>query len=40
MLAHLGFMAGPAPIDRLTLFTLLLFVASFIAAGGRKLLTR
>lgn len=40
MLARLGFVAGPAPIDWLTLFTVLMFVASFIAAGRRKLLTR
>lgn len=40
MLAHLGFVAGPAPLDWLTLFTVLMFGASFIAAGRRKLLTR
>ena len=40
ILAHLGFVAAPAPLDWLTLFILLLFVASFIAAGRRKLLTR
>ncbi|MFA6113345.1 MAG: hypothetical protein WC729_05120 [Sphingomonas sp.] len=40
MLAHLGFVAGPAPLDWLTLFTVLLFVASFIAVGRRRLLTR
>ena len=39
MLAHLGFVAAPAPLDWLTLFTVLLFVASFIAAGRRNLLT-
>ena len=39
MLAHLGFVAAPAPLDWLTLFTVALFVASFIAAGRRKLLT-
>lgn len=40
MLAHLGFVAGPAPLDWLTLSVILLFAASFIAAGRRKLLTR
>lgn len=40
MLARLGFVAGPAPLDWLTMFTVLMFVASFIAAGRRKLLTR
>ena len=39
MLAHLGFVAAPAPVDWLTLFTVLLFAASFIAVGRRKLLT-
>jgi hypothetical protein len=40
MLAHLGFVAAPAPLDWLTLFIVLMFAASFIAAGRRKLLTR
>jgi hypothetical protein len=40
MLAHLGFAAGPAPIAWLTLFTLAIFAASFIAVGRRKLLAR
>jgi hypothetical protein len=40
MLAHLGFAVAPAPLDWLTLFTLLLFAATFIALGRRKLLTR
>jgi hypothetical protein len=40
MLAHLGFVAGPAPIDLLTMFIVLLFAAGFIAAGRRRLLTR
>jgi hypothetical protein len=40
MLAHLGVVAAPAPLDWLTLFAVLLFVASFIAVGRRKLLTR
>jgi hypothetical protein len=31
---------GPAPIDWLTLFTLRLFAAAFIATGRRKLLIR
>jgi hypothetical protein len=39
MLAHLGFVAAPAPLDWLTMFTILMFVAAFIAAGRRKLLT-
>ena len=38
VLAHLGFVAAPAPLDWLTMFTVLLFVASFIALGRRKLL--
>ena len=40
ILARLGFMGAPAPLDWLTMFTVLWFVASFIAAGRRKLLTR
>lgn len=40
ILAHLGFATGPAPLDWLTLFTVLLFAASFIAVGRRKLFTR
>ena len=40
MLAHLRFVAAPAPLDWLTMLTLLLYVASFIAIGRRKLLTR
>jgi hypothetical protein len=39
MLAHLGFVAAAAPLDWLTMFTVIIFVASFIAAGWRKLLT-
>lgn len=39
MLARLGFAAAPAPLDWLTIFTVLLFVASFIVVGRRKLLT-
>jgi hypothetical protein len=40
ILARLGFVAAPAPLDWLTMFTVLLFAASFIAAGRRKLLSR
>ncbi len=40
ILAHLGFVAAPAPLDWLTMFIVLMFVASFIAMGRRKLLTR
>lgn len=40
MLAHLGYAAAPAPLDWVTLFTVLLFAASFIVLGRRKLLTR
>jgi len=40
ILAHLGFVAAPAPLGWLTLFTVLMFAASFIALGRRKLLTR
>jgi hypothetical protein len=39
-LAQLGLVDSPAPLDWLTLFIVLLYVASFIAAGRRKLLTR
>lgn len=38
MLAHLGYAAGPAPLDLLTLFYVLVLVASFIAVGRRGLL--
>lgn len=38
MLAHLDYVAAPAPIDWLTLSIVLMFVASFIAVGRRKLL--
>ena len=38
MLAHLGFVPGPAPLDWLTMFTVTMFAAAFIAAGRRKLL--
>lgn len=40
MLAHLGFVPGPAPLDWLTLTTVMMFAASFVAAGRRNLLTR
>ena len=40
ILAHLGFVVAPAPLDWLTLLTLLMFAAAFIALGRRKLLTR
>ena len=40
VLAHLGFVAAPALLDWVTLFTVLLFVATFIVLGRRKLLTR
>lgn len=38
MLAHLGFVAGPQPLDLLTLFYVLVLVASFIAVGRRGML--
>lgn len=40
MLAHLRYVPAPAPLDWLTMFTVLMFAASFIAAGRRRLLTR
>ena len=40
MLAHLGFVAGPASIDWVTLFTVRVVAASFMAVGRRNLLTR
>jgi hypothetical protein len=39
MLAHLGHVAAPAPLDLLTLFYVLLLLASFIAVGRRGMLT-
>lgn len=39
MLAHLGYVAGPAPLDLLSLFYVLVLVASFIAVGRRGMLT-
>lgn len=38
-LAHLGFVAAPTPLGWLTMFIVLMFVASFIVLGRRKLLT-
>jgi len=38
MLAHLGFAAGPAPLDLLSLFYVLVLLASFIAVGRRGML--
>jgi len=40
ILAHLGFAHAPAPLDWVTMVTVLLFAASFIVLGRRKLLTR
>jgi len=40
ILAHLGFAPAPAPLDWVTMVTVLLFAASFIVLGRRKLLTR
>lgn len=37
-LAHLGYVAAPAPLDLLTLFYVLVLVASFIAVGRRGML--
>ncbi|KPQ21198.1 MAG: hypothetical protein HLUCCX21_07180 [Porphyrobacter sp. HL-46] len=39
MLAHLNYVAGPQPLDLLTLFYVLVLVASFIAIGRRGMLT-
>jgi hypothetical protein len=39
MLAHLGFVAAPAPLDWLTMLTGLMLLGSFIAVGRRGLLT-
>jgi hypothetical protein len=39
MLAHLGYTAAPAPLDLLSLFYVLVLVASFIAIGRRGMLT-
>ncbi|MBI1403445.1 MAG: hypothetical protein GC147_09540 [Porphyrobacter sp.] len=39
MLAHLGYAAGPRPLDLLTAFYVLVLVASFIAVGRRGMLS-
>jgi hypothetical protein len=39
MLAHLGYTAAPAPLDLLSLFYVLVLVASFVAVGRRGMLT-
>jgi hypothetical protein len=39
MLAHLGYVTGPAPIDLLTVFYVLVLLASFIAVGRRGMIT-
>lgn len=39
MLAHLGFAQGPAPLDLLSLFYVLMLASSFIAVGRRGMLT-
>jgi hypothetical protein len=38
MLAHLGYVARPQPLDLLSLFYVLLLVGSFIAVGRRGML--
>lgn len=38
MLAHLGFAAAPSPLDLLSLFYVLMMVASFIVVGRRGML--
>lgn len=38
-LAHLGFVTAPAPLGWLTMFVVVMFVASFIVLGRRRLLT-
>jgi hypothetical protein len=38
MLAHLGYTAAPSPLDLLSLFYVLVLVASFIAVGRRGML--
>ena len=40
VLAHLDFAEAPAPLDWVTMLTVLMFVASFIVLGRRKLLVR
>jgi len=38
ILAHLGFVPAPAPLDWVTMFTVMMFAASIIAVGRRGLL--
>ena len=38
MLAHLGYVTGPAPLDLLSMFYVLVLLASFIAIGRRGML--
>lgn len=40
MLAHTGFVTGPAPLDWLTMFSVVLLLATFWQAGRRGLMTR
>jgi hypothetical protein len=39
LLAHLGYLTSPQPLDLLTAFYVLVLVASFIAVGRRGMLT-
>jgi hypothetical protein len=39
MLSHLGYVAAPQPLDLLSLFYVLVLLASFIAVGRRGMLT-
>ena len=39
MLAHVGYVAAPQPLDLLTLFYVLVLLASFISTGRRGMLT-
>lgn len=40
ILARIGYVPAPASLDWLTLFTVLMFAASFVAVGRRRMLTR
>lgn len=40
MLAHLGFARAPAPLDWVSMFTVLMFAASFVVVGRRGLFNR
>jgi hypothetical protein len=40
ILAHLGFVPAPAPLDWLSLFTVIVFAAGFFSAGRRGLLAQ